>query len=135
MDVPDFLEPISPGILGEVVHHLGVFAVKFQFVLVFFFFAELILNFEITRLLVDFPLRIDLLESLRPTLHYLCARLDQQASSTNTHGDAIARLAQRLQTNLCSGYKAVILAALEEKAVGQVELHGSRDSCGSVSIP
>jgi hypothetical protein len=71
-------------------------------------------TFEITRLLVDFPLRMDLLESLRPTLHYLCARLDQQASSTNTHGDAIARLAQRLQTNLCSGYKAVILAALPE---------------------
>lgn len=71
-------------------------------------------TFEIARLTVDFPVRMDLLESLRPTLHYLCARLDQTATSTNTHGDAIARLAQRLQTNLCSGYKAVILAALDE---------------------
>ena len=71
-------------------------------------------TFEIARLTVDFPTRMDLLESLRPTLHYLCARLDQTATSTNTHGDAIARLTQRLQTNLCSGYKAVILAALDE---------------------
>ena len=71
-------------------------------------------TFEIARLLVDFPTRMDLLESLRPTLHYLCARLDQTATSTNNHGDAIARLTQRLQTNLCSGYKAVILAALDE---------------------
>jgi len=71
-------------------------------------------TFEIARLTVDFPARMELLESLRPTLHYLCARLDQSATSNSTHGDAIARLAQRLQTNLCSGYKAVILAALPE---------------------
>ncbi len=71
-------------------------------------------TFEIARLNVDFAGRMELLESLRPTLHYLCARLDQSATTSNTHGDAIARLAQRLQTNLCSGYKAVILAALDE---------------------
>jgi hypothetical protein len=69
-------------------------------------------TFEIARLTVDYPLRMELLESLRPTLHYLCTRLDQSATSNSNHGDAIARLAQRLQTNLCSGYKAVILAAL-----------------------
>jgi cyclic-di-GMP-binding protein len=72
-------------------------------------------TFEIARLTVDFRTRMELLESLRPSLHYLSARLDQTATSTNTHGDAIARLAQRLQTNLCSGYKAVILTALAEK--------------------
>jgi EAL domain-containing protein (putative c-di-GMP-specific phosphodiesterase class I) len=58
---------------------------------------------------------MDLLEAIRPTLHYLCARLDRTASSTSTQSDNVARLAQRLQTNLCSGYKAVILAALADK--------------------
>ncbi len=67
-------------------------------------------TFEIARLEVSFAERMELLESLRPTLHYICARLDQ--SATATHGDAIARLGQRLQTNLTSGYKNVILAAL-----------------------
>lgn len=83
-------------------------------------------TFEIARLSVGYPLRMELLESLRPTLHYLCTRLDQSATSNSNHGDAIARLAQRLQTNLCSGYKAVILAALpaarEKKALETISL-------------
>ncbi len=70
-------------------------------------------TFEIARLAIDFRLRMELLESLRPSLHYLCARLDRAATSGD-HGDSIARTAQRLQTNLSSGYKAVILAALGE---------------------
>jgi hypothetical protein len=70
-------------------------------------------TFEIARLKTDFGTRMALLEAIRPTLHYLCARLDRTAI-TNSHSDAIARLAQRLQTNLCSGYKAVILAGLVE---------------------
>jgi cyclic-di-GMP-binding protein len=53
-----------------------------------------------------------LLEQIRSILHYLCARLDRNAGSSSTQGDAIARLAQRLQTNLCSGYKAVIVESL-----------------------
>ncbi|MCZ6710984.1 MAG: hypothetical protein O7B25_11525 [Gammaproteobacteria bacterium] len=72
-------------------------------------------TFEIARLKTDFDKRMDLLEAIRPTLHYLCARLDRTASSTSTQSDSVARLAQRLQTNLCSGYKAVILSALAEQ--------------------
>lgn len=71
-------------------------------------------TFEICRLVIDFPQRMELLEGLRPSLHYLCARLDRSATNTSTHGDSIARLAQRLQTNLSCGYKAVILAGLQE---------------------
>jgi hypothetical protein len=70
-------------------------------------------TFEVARLQCDFVTRMMLLEELRPTLHYLCARLDRTAATSSNHSDAIARLTQRLQTNLCSGYKAVILAALE----------------------
>lgn len=66
-------------------------------------------TFEIARLKTDYLSRMALLESIRPTLHYLCARLDR-AALTNQQGETIARLAQRLQTNLCSGYKAVIAA-------------------------
>ncbi|MDH3642040.1 MAG: hypothetical protein OES38_08075 [Gammaproteobacteria bacterium] len=79
-------------------------------------------TFEIARLKTDFPNRMDLLEAIRPTLHYLCARLDRTATATSAHSDAIARLAQRLQTNLCSGYKSVILTALADReAEGALE--------------
>ncbi len=70
-------------------------------------------TFEIARLAIDFRQRMELLESIRPSLHYLSARLDRAATSSN-NGDSIARTAQRLQTNLSSGYKAVIMAALAE---------------------
>lgn len=75
-------------------------------------------TWEIARLTVSPEQRMALLEQIRPILHYLCARLDRNAGTSATQGDAIARLAQRLQTNLCSGYKAVILAALEQREKG-----------------
>lgn len=71
-------------------------------------------TFELTRLNTNFSVRMELLESVRPTIHYICARLDKTAASSANHGDAIARLAQRLITNLCSGYKVVVVEALEE---------------------
>ena len=71
-------------------------------------------TFELTRLDTDFAVRMELLENVRPTIHYICARLDKSAVSSGNQGDAIARLAQRLTTNLCSGYKVVIVQALKE---------------------
>ncbi|MEE8302467.1 MAG: hypothetical protein V3S24_08545 [Candidatus Tectomicrobia bacterium] len=71
-------------------------------------------TFELTRFNTDFSLRMELLECVRPTIHYICARLDKTAVSIGNQGDAIARLAQRLTTNLCSGYKVVIVEALRE---------------------
>ncbi len=71
-------------------------------------------TFELTRLNTNFEVRMELLESVRPTIHYTCARLDKTAVGTGNEGDAVARLAQRLTTNLCSGYKVVIIEALKE---------------------
>ncbi len=70
-------------------------------------------TFEITRLDTDWATRMSLLEGIRPTVLYLTARLDKAANTAGNQSDAITRLAQRLQTNLCSGYKAVILTASE----------------------
>ena len=67
--------------------------------------------FEIARLDTDWATRMALLEGIRPTVLYLTARLDKAANSAGASADAITRLAQRLQTNLCSGYKAVVIAA------------------------
>ena len=72
-------------------------------------------TWEIARLTVSAAQRMALLEQIRPSLHYLCARLDRNAASSSS-GDAVARLAQRLQTNLCSGYKSVVVACLAERA-------------------
>jgi len=69
-------------------------------------------TFEIARLDTDFGSRMRLLEGIRPTVLYLAARLDKAANSAGNQADAISRLAQRLQMNLCSGYRAVVLAAL-----------------------
>ena len=71
-------------------------------------------TFEIARLDTDWSTRMALLEGIRPTVLYLTARLDKAANSAGSSADAITRLAQRLQTNICSGYKAVVLAACED---------------------
>lgn len=73
-------------------------------------------TFEIARLDTDWATRLALLEGIRPTVLYLTARLDKAANSAGASADAITRLAQRLQTNLCSGYKAVVLAAQDAAA-------------------
>lgn len=75
-------------------------------------------TWEIARLDVTAEARMALLEQIRPILHYLCARLDRNAATSHAHGDAIARLAQRLQTNLCSGYKSVVVAGLAARSAG-----------------
>ncbi len=71
-------------------------------------------TYEIARLNVDPERRMELLEQVRPILHYLCARLDRNAASSTSQSDAIARLAQGLQTDLCAGYKSVVAAALDQ---------------------
>jgi len=71
-------------------------------------------TFEIARLDTDWATRMSLLEGIRPTVLYLTARLDKTANSAGVNADAITRLAQRLQTNLCSGYEAVVLATCTE---------------------
>lgn len=83
-------------------------------------------TWELARLQASPVTRMALLEQIRPILHYLCARLDRNATISASHGDSIARLAQRLQTNLCSGYKVVVTESLTELAQGQSR-HLDRD--------
>lgn len=87
-------------------------------------------TFEIARLDTDPATRMALLEGIRPTVLYLTARLDKAANSAGSSADAITRLAQRLQTNICSGYKAVVLAACdaggsseEERKIASLAIH------------
>lgn len=68
-------------------------------------------TFEIARLDTDWSTRMALLEGIRPTVLYLSNRLDRTANGAGNHADGIARLAQRLQSNLTSGYNSVILSA------------------------
>jgi hypothetical protein len=84
-------------------------------------------TWEIARLDIAAADRMALLEQVRPILHYLCARLDRNAATSSAHGDAIARLAQRLQTNLCSGYKSVVVAALAQQPGNSQEKILERD--------
>jgi len=62
---------------------------------------------EIARLRVPAPDRMQFLEQLRPTLEYICSRLDRATGSLEI-GEDHSILAQRLQTNLTISYKATI---------------------------
>ncbi|HEY5646093.1 MAG TPA: hypothetical protein VIS76_09140 [Pseudomonadales bacterium] len=73
-------------------------------------------TFEIARLHTGWATRLSLLEGIRPTVLYLTARLDKTAGAAGNQADAISRLSQRIQTNLCSGYCSVVLATLPEAA-------------------
>lgn len=63
---------------------------------------------EVARLKQTSGDRMRLLEQLRPTLEYICSRLDRSSSNNAEQGEDQSILAQRLQTNLTVGYKAVI---------------------------
>lgn len=64
---------------------------------------------EVARLQTDAAARLEYLEVLRPPLEYICSRLDRGSTGfVNGNNDELSELAQRLQTNLTVGYKAVI---------------------------
>ncbi|MEM7218084.1 MAG: hypothetical protein AAF515_06935 [Pseudomonadota bacterium] len=62
---------------------------------------------EIARVQVSAETRLELLETIRATLEYICSRLDNSASNSEA-GEDRSKIAQRLQTNLTVGYKAVV---------------------------
>ncbi len=70
---------------------------------------------EVARLNVPSIERMRLLEELRPTLEYICSRLDR-TSGNSDNSEEHSMLAQRLQTNLTIGYKATIRDANPSKA-------------------
>ena len=63
---------------------------------------------QIARLDIPIEPRLELLEAIRPTLQYVCTRLDRASVSGHAQADEMAQLAQRLQGNLCVGYKTVL---------------------------
>lgn len=73
---------------------------------------------EIARLDLSAVDRMEYLEELRPTLEYICSRLDRATGGSDT-GEDHSILAQRLQTNLTVGYKAIIRDADPSKSSQQ----------------
>ena len=78
---------------------------------------------ELGRLATDPANRLDLLEGLRPSIHYICARLDRTAAGATHSGEGLAQLAQHLQAELSTGYKALIRDAVatgtDKQLIGQ----------------
>lgn len=72
---------------------------------------------ELARLRVDWHTRLAMLEVLREPVSYLSTRLDRLASASMQSMSA-ADNAQRLQVNLCVGYKSVIKDALADSRPG-----------------
>lgn len=70
------------------------------------------LVFELSRLRTDYLTRLELLESIRPTVYYAAARIDRQAQAGGIRWQASLDQAQELQRSLAEGYKAVVLGAL-----------------------
>ena len=58
--------------------------------------------------------KLQFLEVLRPTVHYICTRLDRQTIIKPTQHSGSAVTAQRLLEHLCTGYKSVVLPLLSE---------------------
>lgn len=77
---------------------------------------------EVAALATTAASRLELLEVLRPSVHYLATRLDRAALSQSQHTETIATIAQNLQTDLCVGYKAVVRDALSEMSSSRAVL-------------
>ena len=79
---------------------------------------------ELARVRTNYLTRFELLETLRPTLHYICARVDRGMISHPQNAETLARHAQELQRLLCGGYQAVVLSTLavidEDKSAREV---------------
>ena len=67
---------------------------------------------ELSRLQADLALHFDLLEIVRPLVHYVASRLDRNDPTTT--GKPVK--SKSLQKNLCKGYEKVLVAALDAKA-------------------
>lgn len=67
---------------------------------------------ELPRLRTDFLTRLELLETVRPTVYYMCARIDRQGAALGIRWNEALEDAQALQRTLAHGYKSVALGAL-----------------------
>lgn len=67
---------------------------------------------ELPRLRTDYLSRLELLETIRPTVYYMCARIDRQSAALGINWNESLEDAQALQRTLAHGYKSVVLSAL-----------------------
>jgi len=67
---------------------------------------------EIPRLRTDYLTRLELLETIRPTVYYMCARIDRQSAAAGIRWNESLEDAQHLQQGLANGFTAVVLGAL-----------------------
>lgn len=65
------------------------------------------------RLRTDYLTRLGLLETIRPTVYYMCARIDRQSAATGVRWNESLEDAQNLQQSLANGFTSVVLAALK----------------------
>jgi len=84
--------------------------------------------------------RFALLEAVRPSLHYICARLDRSSGQSASAGEGHAQLAQALQSQIALGYKSVVrelLAtatdALERNVAGHA-IHRAVSDCSRTLV-
>ncbi len=67
---------------------------------------------ELPRLRTDYLRRLELLEAIRPTVYYVCARIDRQNAASGIRWNESLEDAQALQRALAHGFKSVVLGAL-----------------------
>ena len=67
---------------------------------------------ELVRLRTDAPARFELLETIRPTVYYICTRIERQNTASGTRWTPQLEQAQSLQKKLAAGYQSVVLATL-----------------------
>lgn len=71
---------------------------------------------EVATLHTTADARVELLEVLRPAVHYLTTRLDRAALGQNQQAENLAIAAQQLLGCLCDGYLAAVRDLLAEQA-------------------
>ncbi len=94
---------------------------------------------EIARLLVPPEARFEFLEIIRVPVHYLCTRIDRNATASPTLAESHSQLAQALQNELALGYKAVIrdiVTGTDELSSAQRDLlgHATHRALGDLSL-
>lgn len=92
---------------------------------------------ELCRLRTDYLTRLELLESVRSTVYYMCARIERQTVPGGTRWTPQLEQAQLLQQKLATGYKNVVLAALpicnEDKSAREAVINGLHRAISDLS--
>ncbi len=92
---------------------------------------------ELCRLRTNYLSRLDLLESIRSTVYYMCARIERQNAAGGTRWTPQLEQAQALQLKLAAGYESVVLAALpisgEDKSAREAVVNGLHRAISDLS--